>query len=108
MPHRVGGNELVIDEGGTCAAAPYPSWLLGDAEFEVPSSHGRTVNHTATLPAMDIEKAKSALVGLTLAEHLGDMNDEIPILAKALDLTEPEWNRDWERYVFDFEDEVLG
>jgi hypothetical protein len=52
---------------------------------------------------MDMEKAKQALIGLALANHIGDVNDCIPEFCIALNL-ECRWSDKWERYIFPWEE----
>ena len=46
---------------------------------------------------------KEALIGLSLADHLGDVNDEIKTLCYEFDLPEPEWDENRNRYRFAWE-----
>ena len=47
--------------------------------------------------------AKQILVSLALAEHPGDVTDDLPRLAELLELPKPEWDESLHRLVFPFE-----
>jgi hypothetical protein len=49
---------------------------------------------------IDWDKVKRNLVYLTYAEHVGDMNNVLPDLARALGLDEPEWDDEHECFYF--------
>jgi hypothetical protein len=52
---------------------------------------------------MNIKKVQNSLLGLALADHIGDVNDEIPVLCEALGLI-CRWSDKYERYIFSWED----
>lgn len=47
---------------------------------------------------------KQILKSLSLAENMGDVNDEIPVLCELLGLPAPHWSDEWMRYVMAWED----
>lgn len=48
--------------------------------------------------------ARDLLLSIALSDHMGDVNDCIPALARLLSESEPEWSDEWNRYVFSWED----
>jgi hypothetical protein len=53
---------------------------------------------------MDIEGVKDCLVYIALSDHMGDVNDIIPELCKALNLEQPEWSYKFNRFIFPWEE----
>lgn len=51
---------------------------------------------------------KEVLLGLALAENIGDVNDEIPALCALFDLPVPAWSDDLMRYVMAWEKPLAG
>ncbi len=49
--------------------------------------------------------AREILTGLALADHMGDVNDYLPMLADLLDEPLPNWSDEFNRYVFPWEKE---
>lgn len=52
---------------------------------------------------MDLKRVQNSLIALSLADHLGDVNNEIPLICEALCL-DYRWSDKWERYVFPWEE----
>lgn len=46
-----------------------------------------------------------ALIGLTFAENGGDVMDEVFIICDALGIERPEYDDEFDRFVFSFEEE---
>lgn len=53
---------------------------------------------------INMDAIKGYLVGLTVADHMGDVNHYLPLIAKALGLPEPIWNDKYEHFEFPWED----
>lgn len=52
---------------------------------------------------MNIEVIKECLLSLALADHIGDVNDTLPVLCKYLELPAPTWHDSKRRWVFEWE-----
>lgn len=61
--------------------------------------------HLIALEDNGLEGLKEILVSLSLAEHAGDVNDDLPRLCKVLGFPEPAWSSRWMRMVFPWEDD---
>ncbi len=48
--------------------------------------------------------ARDLLVSLSVAEHAGDVNNDLEDLAVLLNEPSPEWSDEYERFVFPWED----
>lgn len=53
---------------------------------------------------IDLEKIKPMLSYIAMASHMGDVNNELPELTKALGLPEPVWDEDWECFRFEWDE----
>jgi hypothetical protein len=56
---------------------------------------------------IDLEKVKFWLGVISIADHLGDVNDALPGLCEALNLPKPKWSPDFRHYVFPWEFEAF-
>ena len=50
-------------------------------------------------------KGRDILTGIALADHMGDVNYYLPVLAELLDEKKPVWSDEFNRMVFDWEEE---
>lgn len=55
--------------------------------------------------ASQLEMVRPILVSLSLADHVGDVNNDLPRLAKVLGFEEPEWSDERQRMIFPWEDD---
>lgn len=58
---------------------------------------------TREIAAPDTDRFKEYLSGISVADHMGDVNDYLPNLCSALGLPQPWWSDEWCRFIMEWD-----